>query len=92
MLAIPADATNVENAHKLINYLLRPEVIAPISNYVAYANPNDLAQPLVDEAIRNDPAIYPPKEVLDKLYIGEIRPLKIQRVLTRVWTKVKSGQ
>ena len=92
MLAIPADATNVENAHKLINYLLRPEVIAPISNYVAYANPNDPAQPLVDEAIRNDPAIYPPKEVLDKLYIGEIRPLKIQRVLTRVWTKVKSGQ
>jgi putrescine transport system substrate-binding protein len=92
MLAIPADAANVENAHKLINYLLRPDVIAPISNYVAYANPNDPDQPLVDEAIRTDPAIYPPKEVLEKLYIGEIRPLKVQRVLTRVWTKVKSGQ
>ena len=92
MLAIPADSTNVDNALTLINYFLRPEVIAPISNYVAYANPNDPAQPLVDEAIRTDPAIYPPQEVLDKLYIGEIRPLKIQRVLTRVWTKVKSGQ
>ncbi|BFL82793.1 hypothetical protein LFREDSHE_12430 [Shewanella baltica] len=92
MLAIPADSTNADNALTLINYFLRPEVIAPISNYVAYANPNDPAQPLVDEAIRTDPAIYPPQEVLDKLYIGEIRPLKIQRVLTRVWTKVKSGQ
>jgi len=81
-----------EGANLWFDILLRPEVIAPISNYVAYANPNDLAQPLVNEAIRNDPAIYPPKEVLDKLYIGEIRPLKIQRVLTRVWTKVKSGQ
>ncbi|MGK0410784.1 MAG: putrescine transport system substrate-binding protein [Shewanella psychromarinicola] len=92
MLAIPKDATNVDNAHKLINYLLRPEVIAPISNYVAYANPNVPAQALVDEAIRNDPAIYPPQSVIDKLYIGDIRPLKIQRVVTRAWTKVKSGQ
>ncbi|MGL4713240.1 MAG: polyamine ABC transporter substrate-binding protein [Shewanella sp.] len=92
MLAIPADATNDDNAHKLINYFLRPEVIAPISNYVSYANPNTLAQPLVDEVIRNDPGIYPPKEVLNKLYIGEIRSLKIQRVSTRVWSKVKSGQ
>jgi putrescine transport system substrate-binding protein len=92
MLAIPQDATNVDNAHKLINYLLRPEVIAPISNYVAYANPNVPAQALVDEAIRNDPAIYPPQSVIDKLYIGDIRPLKIQRVVTRAWTKVKSGQ
>lgn len=92
MLAIPADAANVENAHKLINYLLRPEVIAPITNYVAYANPNEPAQALVDEAIRNDPAIYPSKEVLDNLYIGDIRPMKIQRIITRSWTKVKSGK
>lgn len=92
MLAVPADAANVGNAHKLINYLLRPDVIAPITNYVAYANPNDPAQALVDEAIRTDPAIYPSQEVIDNLYIGDIRPLKVQRVMTRAWTKVKSGQ
>ena len=62
------------------------------SNYVAYANPNVPAQELVDEAIRNDPAIYPPQAVIDNLYIGDIRPLKIQRVVTRAWTKVKSGK
>ena len=92
MLAIPADAENVDNAHKLIDYFLRPDVIAAISDYVAYANPNQPAQTLVDEAIRTDPGIYPSQEVLDKLYIGDIRPLKIQRVMTRAWTKVKSGQ
>ncbi len=92
MLAIPADAGNVDNALTFINYLLRPEVIAPISNYVSYANPNVPAQKLVDESIRNDPGIYPPQATLDNLYVGEIRPLKAQRALTRVWTKVKSGQ
>ncbi|MCL1141966.1 polyamine ABC transporter substrate-binding protein [Shewanella gaetbuli] len=92
MLAIPQDATNVENAHKFINYLLRPDVIAPITNYVAYANPNVPAQELVEESIKNDPAIYPTQDVIDNLYIGDIRPMKIQRVVTRAWTKVKSGQ
>ncbi|NMH65710.1 polyamine ABC transporter substrate-binding protein [Shewanella salipaludis] len=92
MLAIPADAANADNALAFIDYLLRPEVIASITNYVSYANPNDPAQALVDAAIRNDPSIYPSKEVQSKLYIGEIRPLKIQRVMTRVWTKVKSGR
>ena len=91
MLAIPADAANVKNAHTFINYLLRPEVIAPISNYVAYANPNVPALPLVDEEVRTNTSIYPSKEVLDRLYVGDVRPMKSQRALTRVWTKVKSG-
>ena len=91
MLAIPADAANVENAHTFINYILRPEVIAPISNYVAYANANTAAEPLVDKAIFNDPAIYPTAEVLERLYVAEVRPMKAQRAMTRVWTKVKSG-
>ncbi|MBE7215399.1 MULTISPECIES: polyamine ABC transporter substrate-binding protein [Shewanella] len=91
MLAIPADAKNVHNAHTFINYLLRPEVIAPITNYVAYANPNLAAQEFVDKEILNDTSIYPNEEILKRLYVGEVRPLKAQRVMTRVWTKVKSG-
>ncbi|EDP99725.1 polyamine ABC transporter substrate-binding protein [Shewanella benthica] len=91
MLAIPADAKNVKNAHTFINYLLRPEVIAPITNYVAYANPNLAAQEFVDKEILNDTSIYPNEEILKRLYVGEVRPLKAQRVMTRVWTKVKSG-
>lgn len=91
MLAIPADAKNVKNAHTFINYLLRPEVIAPITNYVAYANPNVPAQEFVDEEILNDSAIYPTPEVLSRLYVADVRPMKAQRAMTRVWTKVKSG-
>ncbi|QYK00716.1 polyamine ABC transporter substrate-binding protein [Shewanella psychrotolerans] len=91
MLAIPADAENKDNAHVFINYLLRPEVIADISNYVAYANPNDGAQSLVDKEILANPGIYPSEEIIKNLYIREVRPLKVQRVMTRAWTKAKSG-
>ncbi|MBV7317314.1 polyamine ABC transporter substrate-binding protein [Shewanella sp. NIFS-20-20] len=92
MLAIPNDATNVENAHKFINYLLRPEVIGEITNYVAYANPNPASNSVVDEEVLNDAQIYPTPEVLDRLYIQDVRGLKVQRVITRIWSRVKSGQ
>ncbi|QQX81146.1 polyamine ABC transporter substrate-binding protein [Shewanella sp. KX20019] len=91
MLAIPSDAKNVANAHKFINYLMRPEVIAEITNYVAYANPNDKAQTMVDAVIMNNPGIYPSQEVIDNLYIRKTRPMKVQRKMTRAWTKAKSG-
>lgn len=92
MLAIPADAQNVNNAYRFLNYLMRPDVIAKISNYVNYANPNLPAQSLMYENIRNNPAIYPPKGVMAKLFLNDVRPLKAQRDMTRVWTKVVSGR
>ncbi|OEG72713.1 spermidine/putrescine ABC transporter substrate-binding protein PotF [Shewanella colwelliana] len=91
MLAIPADAENIDNAHVFINYLMRPDVIAEISNYVAYANPNDKAQAMVDKEILDNPGIYPSDEIIKNLYIREVRPLKVQRAMTRAWTKAKSG-
>ena len=92
MLAIPADATNKENAHKFINYLMRPDVIAGISNYVAYANANTASEKLVDKEVLNNPSIYPDENTLTNLYMQKARPLKAQRVMTRVWTKIKSGR
>ena len=62
MLAIPADAKNVESAHIFINYLMKPEVIANITNVVQFPNGNKAATPLVDEPIRTDPGIYPNAE------------------------------
>ncbi len=92
MMAIPADAKNVEEAHVFLNYILTPEVIAPISDYVAYPNGNSAATPLVDEEIRNNPGIYPTEEASKKLYtFSELSP-KVQRAVTRSWTKVKSGR
>jgi len=92
MLAIPKDASNVDQAHAFINYLLEPEVIAGVSDYVGYANPNPKSGELMDQEVRNDKSVYPPQAVLDKLYISAELPIKVQRLMTRSWTKVKSGK
>ncbi|WP_029917423.1 polyamine ABC transporter substrate-binding protein [Pelobacter seleniigenes] len=91
VMAIPADAPHPEEAHAFINYLLEPQVIAGISNYVAYANPNKDATALLDEGIRNDPSIYPPEEVMARLVVPTAMPNKIQRLKTRTWTRIKTG-
>ncbi|WVV59770.1 polyamine ABC transporter substrate-binding protein [Pseudomonas batumici] len=92
MLAIPKDAGNVKEAHAFINYLLQPDAIAQVSDYVGYANPNPKAGALMDQAVRTDEAVYPPQAVVDKLYVNAELPPKIQRLMTRSWTKVKSGK
>ena len=91
-LAIPADARNPENAHLFINYLLRPEVIAEITDYVAYANPNPASLELLDEEIRDDPNIFPPPEVMSRLYGLKTLPREVDRVYTRTWTRVRTGR
>lgn len=91
VFAIPADAKNVDEAYQFLNYLLRPDVIAHISNYVYYANANQAATPLVDAAVRDNPGIYPPEDVRAKLFTLKVQSPKIDRVRTRSWTRVKSG-
>jgi len=92
MMAIPKDAPHPDNAHVFLNYIMRPGVIAKSTNYVSYANGNKASQAQVDPAILADPAIYPTAEVMKTLYIVTPYDPKIQRVVTRLWTKVKSGQ
>ncbi len=92
MLVIPKDARNPEGAHALINYLMRPEVIAKITNYVSYANANQAALPLVDESIRNNPNIYFSDEMKPKMFTQQMLPQKINRIITREWTKVMTGR
>jgi putrescine transport system substrate-binding protein len=92
MLAIPRDATNIKEAHAFINYLLKPEVIAKVSDSVGYANPNPKAGELMDQAVRTDEAVYPSQAVVDKLYVNVELPARIQRLMTRSWTKIKSGK
>ncbi|MGE0258406.1 MAG: extracellular solute-binding protein [Alphaproteobacteria bacterium] len=91
MLAIPRDAPHPDNAHQFIDYILRPDVIAGITNTVFYPNPNTAATALVDPAIRDDPGIYPPPPVMQHLYIEEPAPRAYERARTRVWNRVKSG-
>lgn len=66
--------------------------MAPITDYVAYANPNLAANEFVDPEVLNDPAIYPTDEVMAKLYVAKPRPLASQRIITRAWNRIKSGR
>jgi putrescine transport system substrate-binding protein len=90
-LAIPKDAPHVAEAHALIDYLLRPEVAAKNTNLVQYANGNLASQKLVDKAIIDDRTVYPDAATLAKLYTISAHDLKTQRVLNRLWTKIKTG-
>jgi putrescine transport system substrate-binding protein len=90
--AIPKDARNPVAAHQFINYLLQPEVIAPITDFVAYANANRAATPLVDEAVRNNPGVYPPAETQARLVAFATPTDKELRNMNRTWTRVKTGQ
>ncbi|QCR35810.1 spermidine/putrescine ABC transporter substrate-binding protein PotF [Nissabacter sp. SGAir0207] len=92
VFAMPADAKNTDEAYQFLNYLMKPDVIAKISNTVYYANGNQAATPLVNEEVRNNPGIYPPADVRAKLFTLKVQEPKIDRVRTRAWTKVKSGK
>jgi putrescine transport system substrate-binding protein len=91
-LVIPADARNVNEAYELINYLYRPEVAAKNSNFLSYANGNLASQKLVDPQIFNDKNIYPDQATLAKLFVITARDPATQRVINRLWTKVKTGR
>jgi putrescine transport system substrate-binding protein len=91
-LAIPADAKNVVEAHELINYLYRPEVAAKNSDFLSYANGNLTSQKLIDPKILNDKNIYPDEATLKKLFVITARDPATQRIINRLWTRVKTGR
>jgi putrescine transport system substrate-binding protein len=91
-LAIPADAKNLAEAYELINYLYRPDVAAKNSDFLSYANGNLASQKLVDPKILNDKNIYPDEATLKKLFVITARDPATQRVINRLWTKVKTGR
>jgi putrescine transport system substrate-binding protein len=90
-MAIPVDAPNPEGAHKFLNFIMDAQNMAKASNYVYYANGNKASQEFLEEDVIGDPAIYPDEATLENLYTTSPYDPKVQRVVTRMWTKVKSG-
>jgi putrescine transport system substrate-binding protein len=90
-MAIPVDAPNPEAAHVFLNFIMDAENMAAASNYVYYANGNEASKPFLLEDVIGDPAIYPSEATLENLYTAVPYPPKVQRVVTRLWTRVKSG-
>lgn len=89
MMAVPADAPHPGNAHRFMNYLMRPEVIARASNRVFYANANAAATKHLDRALAADPAVHPPPEVRKKLYVTGPWPEEVRRFADALWERVK---
>ena len=90
--AIPADARNADAAQAFLNFVLRPEIAALNSNFVGYANPVPASKPMLAEAVRDDPTIYPPPEVARRLYTISPADRAYERLRTRAWTKVTTGR
>lgn len=91
-LAIPADAKNVDEAHALINYLYRPDIAARNSDYLGYANGNLASQKLISTKVMGDRTVYPDDDTLAKLFVITARDPATQRVINRLWTRVKTGR
>ena len=90
-MAIPVDAPNPEGAHVFLNFIMDAQNMAAASNYVYYANGNKAAQEFLEEDVIGDPAIYPDEATLENLYTTTPYDPRVQRTVTRLWTKIKSG-
>jgi putrescine transport system substrate-binding protein len=91
-IAIPKDAPNAANALAFINYVLRPDVAAANTNLVEYANPVPASRAQVKDEVKNNPNVYPSDEVLGRLFTNTAYDERLQRIVTRIWTRVKTGK
>lgn len=89
-MAIPADAPHPQNARAFIDFMLQPAAIAELTNELFFANANRAATPLLDDAVRSDPDIYPPEAVRERLFAEQVLSLREQRRRTRLWTAFRS--
>ncbi|KPZ25275.1 polyamine ABC transporter substrate-binding protein [Pseudomonas coronafaciens] len=90
MIAIPADAPNTKGAYAFMNYLLRPEVIANITNTVHYANGNEKADALISPALWTDTDVYPDAEMLSRLFVMVQVPINIEVLRLGIWDTFKN--
>ncbi|MCX7933074.1 MAG: polyamine ABC transporter substrate-binding protein [Rhodovarius sp.] len=92
MLAIPADAPNPEAAHRFINFLLQPEVMANITNHVRYPSAVPAARALLSPDVANDPSVYPDPAALAQAFVAGTPPPAVERARARLWSRFKGGR
>jgi putrescine transport system substrate-binding protein len=88
---IPADAPHPDTAYAFIDFILRPDVIAAITNFIDYANAVPASNPMVKPEIIADPAVYPTPDILATLQPKMTLPPKVERLRTRIMARVKTG-
>ena len=87
---IPANSMNKAMGEKFINYILEPEIGAKLSNYVQYGTPNEASLPFIDEEILNDPAIYPPEAVRERLFFLVDVNLAATQLYDQAWSEIQA--
>jgi putrescine transport system substrate-binding protein len=91
-MAIPKDAKNVANAHLFINYILRAEVAASLTNKVFYANPNKASLKFVKKEVAENKTIFLADADKARMTAPDAVPQAIRRVQTRIFTNFKAGR
>ncbi len=90
-MVIPADAPHPRNAHAFINYILRPEVHANLSNKLSYANPNLASRPFVKPEVANDTTVFLSSADMAKMVSPAPLTNEVRRLMARTYTGFKSG-
>jgi len=90
-MAIPVDARHPEYAYAFINFVMRPDNMAAISNFTGYPTSNAKARASVDETMRNNPDIYLDEATYTRLIPGKDIPQSDMRARMRTWTKFKTA-
>lgn len=91
-LAIPKDARHLDEAYLFIDYLLRPDIAARNSIATNFANGVAPSRPLIDKAVANDPSVYPNDLTMGRLFTVTAPDQTVQKLITRMWTTVKTGR
>jgi putrescine transport system substrate-binding protein len=92
VMAVPADAPHAKNAARWLNYLMRPEVIADITNSIKFPNANEASLPYIEQSIKSDVAVYPNADTRARLYTLLAMPLDHTRQVNRMWTRFRTTQ
>lgn len=90
-LAIPRDAKEVDAAHQFINYILRPQVHASLTNKLNYANPNAAAMRYVNPEIASNKTVFPDAQTLRTMVTPEGLPQNVRKIQVRTFSMFKSG-
>ena len=91
-LLIPQGAPHPQAAYAFINFILRPDVIAEITNQIFYGNDNIASRPLIDKRILDDVTLYPTPEIEARLYRSAEVSAATERIRTRTWTRIKTAE
>jgi len=91
-MVIPADSPNYAGALKFINFMMRPEISAQVTQFIGFASGNAAALALLDPSMRSNGIVYPPAEVRARFAIERVYTPDELRTFNRAWQRFRTGQ